>query len=430
MQKTFTLVAFFLGIYSTVFSQHIDFQQFNFFYQESKKAFEAGDYGQMLLQLQKADSLMENHPVILYQLAIAYLLNQQDEKVCQVLMRLIRQDHSFMPEKDSNFYALPQETCFANLVRERERLSLPIANSQPLSYGLPHPDYHPECIAFSPKQKTFWTGSVRRRNIGYWDKKGQFFEYIDETQGLYAILAMKFSNDGKVLWLSTAAIPEMRGFRKDLEGKAQIIALYLNTLDIKRYEIFDNEQHLFSDFAIHPATKEVFVLDNRQSVIYRIKPNQSKMEEWLKHPSFLNLQGVDVDAKKNCLYVSDYHKGIYRIDIANKIVEKVKWLPTKEEVSILKGIDGLYFYRNSLIAIHNGTQPYKVCRYFLDKEGKWVTKVVYIDNHRPELDQPTKGVVIGRHFYYLANSPWNAYDKQGNFSPPKDSRALILKSKL
>ncbi|MCS6832870.1 MAG: tetratricopeptide repeat protein, partial [Flammeovirgaceae bacterium] len=274
MQKTFTLVSFFLGIHGAIFCQTTDFQSFEFFYRESKKSFEAKEYKHMLQYLQKADSLMENYPTILYQLAIAYLLNGQEEKACRTLLQLLRQDNSMAIEEDSSFFALRQKSCFSEVLREKEQLLLRIANSQVLSYALPYPDYHPDAIAFSAKEKTFWTGSIRRRNIGYWNKKGQFVEYIDETSGLYSILAMKFSKDGKTLWISTAAIPEMRGFRKDLEGRAQIIQLHKKSLSLKRYEVNDDEPHLFTDLALHPTTKEVFVLDGKQSTIYRIKPNQ------------------------------------------------------------------------------------------------------------------------------------------------------------
>ena len=58
------------------------------------------------------------------------------------------------------------------------------------------------------------------------------------------------------------------------------------------------------------------------------------------------------------LFVADYVKGMYKLNVPNKQLTKLEVLP---EVS-MKGIDGVYFYNNSLLAIQNGVSPVR-CLY-------------------------------------------------------------------
>jgi DNA-binding beta-propeller fold protein YncE len=404
-------------------------QLFNKFYQESKVAYQNLDYPLMVKILTKADSLVENHPTILYNLAVAHSLSKDSLSACKTLQRLILQNNTFQFEQDSDFFDLMQTNCFKEVLNSQNTLNQAISNSKKLEFPLPYPDFHPEGVAYDPKSKNFWTGSIRRRMVGVWDKKLGYYNYVDETQGLYSVLGVKFSTNGDYLWVSSSALPEMRGFRKDLEGRSSVISYNRNTLQFNRYEVPD--KHTFGDLIVHPKTGEVFISDSQTPTIFRIIPTENRIEEWFNSPeNFFSMQGLDFDKKGEYIYVSDYVSGIFRVRISDKTIEKITWQNPEKATSILKGIDGLYFYENSLIAIHNGTKPFKVCRYFLDSTGLKIKKMEYIDKNRVEMNEPTTGVIVGKYFYYLANSPWGAYDKQGNFSSTTSGNAIILKSKL
>jgi hypothetical protein len=420
-------VSFFITV--QLLAQETRNQLFNKFYQESKIAYQNHDYFSMVKILEKADSLVENHPTILYNLAIAYSRSKDSLNACQILQRLILQNNSFQFEQDSDFLDLIHTNCFQEVKELQLTINQIIANSKKLEFSLPYPDFHPEGITYDPKSKNFWTGSIRRRMVGVWDKKLGYYNYVDETQGLYSVMGVKFSMNGDFLWVSSSALPEMRGFRKDLEGRSVVISYNRNTLQFNRYEVPD--KHTFGDLIVHPKTGQVFISDSQTPTIFRIIPEENRIEEWFNSPeNFYSLQGLDFDSKGEYIYISDYVNGIFRIRILDKTIEKISWLNLEQATSILKGIDGLYVYENSLIAIHNGTKPFKVCRYFLDSTGLKIKKMEYIDKNRTEMNEPTTGVIVGKYFYYLANSPWGAYDKQGNFSSTTAGNAIILKSKL
>jgi hypothetical protein len=97
----------------------------------------------------------------------------------------------------------------------------------------------------------------------------------------------------------------------------------------------------------------------------------------------------------------------------------------------LIGIDGLYFYRGSLIAIQNGTRPHRVVRISLSADLKRAEGLTILEANNPLFDEPTLGVVVRDDFYYVANSQWGAFDRAGLIASPEKLReTLILKTKL
>lgn len=125
-----------------------------------------------------------------------------------------------------------------------------------------------------------------------------------------------------------------------------------------------------------------------------------------------NLQGLTLSDNEEHLYFADYISGIHRINFVEDKIEKI-FAP---ETSLLKGIDGLYYYKNTLIAIHNGTKPYKVVQYFLNETGLTIELERVINRGGETLGEPTLGQVKDGYFYYLANSPWQAYDDEKNLN--------------
>ena len=138
------------------------------------------------------------------------------------------------------------------------------------------------------------------------------------------------------------------------------------------------------------------------------------------------LLGLTLNEDESILYFADYIKGIYKVNVETDDVDPVFAPPT----SLLKGIDGLYHYNTSLIAIHNGVKPYRVMQYFLDEAGENIIMERVINRGGDSLGEPTNGQVKDGYFYYLANSPWQAYDKYMNLDPTKVRPIEIRRIKL
>ena len=76
----------------------------------------------------------------------------------------------------------------------------------------------------------------------------------------------------------------------------------------------------------------------------------------------------------------------------------------------------MYFIDNSLIGLHNGTNPNRVIKYTLSSDQRAIIgKNVLAQGG--SLGEPTQGVWIDGQLHFIANSPWGAYDQDGNFNP-------------
>lgn len=136
-----------------------------------------------------------------------------------------------------------------------------------------------------------------------------------------------------------------------------------------------------------------------------------------------NIQGLTLDDTGRFLFVADYLKGLCRIELATK---RIMWLRNATEASA-KGIDGLEYYRGSLIAIQNGVYPFRVMRFFLDTAHATLVRYEVLDWAHPAFDEPTNGTIVGDTLYYVANSCWSGYDANQQLKESTISRGLILK---
>lgn len=78
------------------------------------------------------------------------------------------------------------------------------------------------------------------------------------------------------------------------------------------------------------------------------------------------------------------------------------------------GIDGLYRYKNELIAIQNGIQPHRVVTFELAPDGLSIVGSRLIASNLPEFDEPTLGTIVGEQLFFVANSHWNRFDQDNN----------------
>jgi hypothetical protein len=139
------------------------------------------------------------------------------------------------------------------------------------------------------------------------------------------------------------------------------------------------------------------------------------------------MQGLTFSEDGNYVFIADYVKGPFRLEMATRKLIKIGATPENS----LKGIDGLLFHRGTLLALQNGTYPLRVMRFQLNSTLDTITRADIIDQGRHELNEPTQGTLVGNDFYYVANSQWGAYDE--NHRPKPDAEwqdIVVLKYKL
>lgn len=150
-------------------------------------------------------------------------------------------------------------------------------------------------------------------------------------------------------------------------------------------------------------------------------------EAYKASPEFWNIQGLAFSDDGRHLFIADYVKGIFRLDLRSKTLA----LLYADFPLSLKSIDGLTFCNNSLVAIQNLVVPMRVTQYFLNSTHDRLTGYSIIDRAHPAFNEPTTGCRINDTFYYIANSLWSGYDQRNRLKPTEALQdVVILKAKL
>jgi hypothetical protein len=172
---------------------------------------------------------------------------------------------------------------------------------------------------------------------------------------------------------------------------------------------------------------DVYTTDSLSAAIYVIRARPDEIELFLEDPGFVSPQGLAFSTDEHHLFMADYSTGLFDIDVSTK---KVAHLGPIAGQTLL-GIDGLYFYKGSLIGVQNGVSPQRVVRIALSKDLRRADGLRVIEANNPVFLEPTLGVLVNSEFYFIANSQWPLIDEDGKFADEtKLLDPVVLKIKL
>lgn len=372
-------------------------------YNKSIKAYQSKEYKEFLKLTKSLDSIRPSHPTYMYNLACAYALNNELENSILTLKKCILNNSSLDFESENDLYNIKNSSSYTEIIQLKENLKKKVSNSDKV-IQLTEKDLHPEGLIYLKKQNTWLATSIHKNKIISFDiKTGICKNWLNENN-LLAIFSIKADAQEKYLWAVCSATPEMNNYNETMKNKSEIIQI-----DISKNKIinrfFIDGNHILGDLVID-KNNNVYISDSNEPRIYKISNN--KLETWLDLTSeAYNLQGITIDNENNQIYIADYLKGILRISIKNQTNRE--WL-NFPEYTTSKGIDGLLYYNNSLIAIHNGLKPIRLMKYVLENQQIKTAKIIEINN--PDFNEPTLGTLKGNLFYFFSNVPWSAYDEK------------------
>ncbi|MEP1032842.1 hypothetical protein [Ekhidna sp.] len=386
-------------------------------YQEGVKAYEEKNYELFREKMFTIDTMRPNYPAVVYNLAGGYALTGNQKMSLNVLKKYILMDATQDFTEDKDFASIIDLPAFAQ-IREKQiqltkTLNLGKSIEVPLLYA------HPESITYSDKQKAFFIGGVRDGSIWKIEEGKEPQLWADSPKNSWSVMGLETSKDEKILWACTSAMNFYEDFDQNEEGFASVLKY-----DLKSGELLETYAlpggHNFGDL-ISDDAGNVYISDGTANKLYWISNKQGKLEIFVDlSKTAFNLQGLTLNKTQNAIYISDYIDGICLIDLESKKAEK---LEIAADDVLIKGIDGLYFDNGTLIGLHNGTNPNRVVRYELSKNGKEIIAKEVL-GQGGQLGEPTQGTWVGSRLFYIVNSPWGAYDRDGNFNP--DGNNLII----
>lgn len=377
------------------------FSQTKLIYDQSLDAYKNKDYHLFLKLAKQLDSIRPMHPTFTYNLASAYSLNGKKQEALSVLKNIVLANNTVAFEGDSDFEYIKEDKGFKELLQLKVSQSAVIESSAQ-KISLSENNLHPEGLLYLQKHKLWLASSIRNKKIVAFDANGKCSDWFTDCS--YSVFALKTDNNQKYLWVACSAIPEMKGFTKKDEGKSEILKIEIATQKlVQRYSV--EGSHVFGDITV-AKNNDVYISDSSDPLIYKIEKDSLLLWKDLKKEAF-NLQGIALDENESKLFIADYLKGVLVIDIKTK---EHSWLDFPEETS-KKGIDGLVFYKKSLIAIQNGVVPIRIVRYKLNESATKITDFVVMDNNREVFNEPALATLVQNKLYFFANSPWKFYDK-------------------
>ncbi len=398
------------------------------YYNDGVAAYQNKNYQKFLENFKTLDSLRSNNAAIMYNLACAYSLTNRKDEALIYLMKYSKINSDTNISEEPDFNNIKSSTGF-ELILKKIKEQNKLVNNSDTAFVIEEKDLHPESIAYDDVTQLFYLGSIHKRKIISLNNNGNEKIFIPEKQdGIWAVTGIKINSKDRILWAASAAIPQMNDYEESLNGKTAIFKYDLDSKKLlKKYPApNDSNKHFFGDLAIN-KNGDVYISDSKYPAIYLIKKKSNRLELFYENKNLISLQGLDFVEDNENLFFADYSNGLFKLNLKSKILIQIK----EPDNFSLKGIDGLYFYNNSLIAIQNGVKPKRVTQYFLNANSDKIIKTKIIESANPNFNEPTLGVIVNDDFYFIANSQWGSYNKDGSIFPPeKLEKIIILKTTL
>ena len=394
-------------------------QGYQHFYSEAKKALDEKRYPEFYTLIKKANELHPYHQTILWYAGVAAAVNDKPDESIAFLTKAININTGYDLD-DPDLDTIRELPAFQQLIRLKEKLSLAVIHSD-TGYVIQDRQLHLECVAFDPTDKTLYGGSIHKRKIIKINCEGVVSDFTQAEQyGMGSIFGLRVDVKNRILWACSSAIPEMQHYDSTLAPGLFQFDIKTGMM-VKTYRPLDTlRNHIFGDLVLD--SKGIpYVSDSRNNVIYKYDHKHGELRPYFSSKEFWSIQGLCFSADDNQLYIADYVKGIFMLDVKIMKLSKVN---AQYDLS-LKGTDGILFYKNSLITIQNGVQPNRVVRHYLDASGSSLTRYEYIDNAHPAFGEPTIGSLNDNNLFYVANSQWSVYEN-GKIKDPAELHPIVI----
>lgn len=266
--------------------------------------------------------------------------------------------------------------------------------------------FYPEGVAYDAHTGTIYVASVRHGTIARVVGDSLHEILPRHSPGVAAVLGVRVHGD--YLFATTSGIPWYAGYTPADSAIAALLKIRLaDGLVVQRWDVPPAVGgHVLGDVEI--VGDDVAFSDSKQPVLYIMRASTGKLEE-IRDTLFRSLQGMATSADPSVLYVADYSRGLLRVDLASRHIDKV----LSADGKAVRGIDGLQRYKSSLIGVYNGSAPGRIVRIDLDPAGRVITDVAVLHSDPSVADEPTIGAVMGDEYVYVANSQWEKYSNNG-----------------
>ncbi|WP_109301783.1 SMP-30/gluconolactonase/LRE family protein [Aquimarina sp. AU474] len=308
-----------------------------------------------------------------------------------------------------------------------------VLNNSSIAFTIPEKDLLPESIAYDSLKNEFYIGSTRKGKIIKVSKDGSKKVFITpKKEGLWMIIGMEIDSKRRHLWVCSSGGDNLEGYtlKDDKEGRpAGVFKFDLNTGKLINKYILDipGEIHFFNDIVINKNGDAYITHMFSEHALYTIPKEQDQLTKVFSSTTIKYPNGITFSGDESQIFIA-HAEGVSVYNIKNR---KTLALEVPEHIKISKreSIDGLYYYKNSLIGIQPDSKT--VQQFKLNKTGSKILSAKPLEVNHPMMNNPTTGEIIKDKFYYVANAQFGSFNKDGSlFSSDKLYEVCILKLPL
>ncbi|MCC6415200.1 MAG: hypothetical protein IT582_04760 [Opitutaceae bacterium] len=364
---------------------------------------QAGDHPAALARMRDAAELRPTHPAYLYNLACLQSLAGEREAALATLQQLSGFGIYTPAAKDSDFASLADETAFQESTARFEA-NRAARGQVEAAFPLVHQSGLIEGLAWRAATDEWFFGDLHHRCVWRRATGGPPTRFAVEDAVSFGIGGLVVDEKRGLLWAAGSTQKVTSGWNEAIDGQCALLAFDLNTGALRHTYPVPNDGRVHATVDLTLATDgAVYLSDSAAPVIWRLVPGGGQLENWCEDARFRSLQGLALSTDGDTLYVADYALGLFRIAVASREIEALSARDTT-----LIGIDGLTRHGNALIAMQNGTNPFRVLRIEPDAQNA-VANVTVLAAAQPAMVDPTLGVATDDAYFLIGQAGWDKF---------------------
>ena len=376
--------------------------------QLAERAAATGNYPEYQAHVRAVASLAPSHPGAVYAMARAFVRTGSPDSAVAWLARLGRMGDTRDPDADTVFRSLRTRPGYADARNRLLSNRLPILDGK-AAFEIVDADFLPEGLAYDSTRSRFLAGSLTHRAVSAFTPDGTASIFVPHAPDMLRIVGIHVDAPRGRVWFATWAPDSTH--RADSAEAPSITRLFLAELTTGRVVRSwtpgtGGPNHLLNDLVVL-RDGSLFLTDSEDGSIYRLRSPADSLELFLQpdHARFSTANGITSTPDGRTLYVG-YLEGVARIDVDSRSIALV---PSPDSVSTA-AIDGLYWYRDGLIAVQHIPTLERVVQYSLSADGTRIVAGTVRERGLPVVHEPTTGTIVGTRFYYIANSQFGRLD--------------------
>jgi hypothetical protein len=356
----------------------------------------SSDVESEIRHLQQLTNVHPDDPVVLYNLAADYAEKCDVATTMKLLRQVAAGKGGLDPVEYRGFAYLRDTPEFKAIVAEIRLKNKPKIQSK-AAFVIREPDLFPEGMAYARYNGRVYAGSVQRK-IVWADKTGELHDLVKAGDDKLAYVAgLHVDETRKELWAVST------GFGDTAELSSTVQGLFKYDLTSgKRLDTFispNKSSGYLNDVTVVPSSGKAYVTNTVEGSVYCTKTGSHELELFLAPGTVPGANGIAVSDNGKTLFVAgDF--GIYRTGLGTRSSAPLQ----KTSEVIDASIDGLYFYRQSLVGIQNAIHPGRVVRFYLDPTLTKITNWEILETYNPAFENPTTGSLDGDSLLFIANT--------------------------